>query len=139
MQRSLGALQAGAQVEQARMIRRQLARMRQRLPSTNAIATAQLLLGAVQPGAGQLVVESPLRGIPLRQLGQVGQHVVGLRQLASGERLPELLFHLARQALHAHRLRFVHPRKREVIEATAPLPPDFVTTLAALRKWRGGR
>jgi 23S rRNA pseudouridine1911/1915/1917 synthase len=40
---------------------------------------------------------------------------------------------LSRQALHAHRLRFYHPRQRRVLEAVAPLPPDFEKTLAALR------
>src|SRR5262249_38975230 len=32
---------------------------------------------------------------------------------------------LGRQALHASRLRFFPPRLREMIEAEAPLPPDF--------------
>jgi 23S rRNA pseudouridine1911/1915/1917 synthase len=44
---------------------------------------------------------------------------------------------MGRQALHAHRLRFVHPRTLRVIEAEAPLPAEFVRTLAALRKYRG--
>ncbi len=43
---------------------------------------------------------------------------------------------MPRQALHAYRLRFVHPRKREVIAAEAPLPADFERTLAALRRHR---
>ena len=43
---------------------------------------------------------------------------------------------MPRQALHAHRLRFRHPRTRKVIEAVAPLPPEFDKTLAALRKHR---
>jgi hypothetical protein len=38
--------------------------------------------------------------------------------------------------LHAHRLRFYHPRQRRVLEAEAPLPPDFQKTLAALRVHR---
>src|SRR5438874_6726439 len=44
---------------------------------------------------------------------------------------------LERQALHAARLRFTHPRTQQVIAAEAPLPPDFEKTLAALRKYRG--
>jgi 23S rRNA pseudouridine1911/1915/1917 synthase len=44
---------------------------------------------------------------------------------------------MPRQALHARRLRFQHPRSRQVIEAVAPLPPEFEKTLAALRKYRG--
>jgi 23S rRNA pseudouridine1911/1915/1917 synthase len=43
---------------------------------------------------------------------------------------------MPRQALHASRLRFQHPRRREVIAVEAPLPPDFERTLAALRKYR---
>ncbi len=43
---------------------------------------------------------------------------------------------MPRQALHAYRLRFYHPRLREVIEAAAPLPPEFEKTLAALRHYR---
>jgi 23S rRNA pseudouridine1911/1915/1917 synthase len=44
---------------------------------------------------------------------------------------------MPRQALHAHRLRFTHPKRKEVIEITAPLPEEFERTLAALRKYRG--
>ena len=43
---------------------------------------------------------------------------------------------MPRQALHASRLRFTHPRLGTLIEAEAPLPPDFEKTLAALRKYR---
>ncbi|HYT91207.1 MAG TPA: RluA family pseudouridine synthase [Gemmataceae bacterium] len=46
---------------------------------------------------------------------------------------------MPRQALHAARLRFFHPRRREVIEVEAPLPADFQKTLAALRQHRPGR
>jgi 23S rRNA pseudouridine1911/1915/1917 synthase len=44
---------------------------------------------------------------------------------------------MPRQALHAHRLRFTHPKRNEVIEATAPLPAEFTRTLAVLRQLRG--
>jgi 23S rRNA pseudouridine1911/1915/1917 synthase len=43
---------------------------------------------------------------------------------------------MPRQALHARRLRFRHPRSGRVIEAEAPLPADFEKTLAALRQHR---
>jgi 23S rRNA pseudouridine1911/1915/1917 synthase len=43
---------------------------------------------------------------------------------------------MPRQALHAGRLRFHHPRLRQMIEAEAPLPPEFVKTLEALRQHR---
>ncbi len=43
---------------------------------------------------------------------------------------------MPRQALHAARLRFFHPKRRQVIEVEAPLPEDFRRTLAALREHR---
>jgi 23S rRNA pseudouridine1911/1915/1917 synthase len=43
---------------------------------------------------------------------------------------------IARQALHASRLRFQHPRLHRMIEAEAPLPDDFQRTLATLRAHR---
>jgi 23S rRNA pseudouridine1911/1915/1917 synthase len=46
---------------------------------------------------------------------------------------------MPRQALHAARLRFRHPRLRQVLEAEAPLPPEFQRTLAALRRYRPPR
>jgi 23S rRNA pseudouridine1911/1915/1917 synthase len=44
---------------------------------------------------------------------------------------------LGRQALHARRLRFQHPRTGQVIEAEAPLPDEFQKALELLRKYRG--
>jgi 23S rRNA pseudouridine1911/1915/1917 synthase len=46
---------------------------------------------------------------------------------------------LPRQALHAARLRFLHPRLRKTIETEAPLPPEMERTLAALRRHRPPR
>jgi 23S rRNA pseudouridine1911/1915/1917 synthase len=43
---------------------------------------------------------------------------------------------IARQALHANRLRFRHPRLDRWMEFEAPLPADMQRTLAALRLWR---
>jgi 23S rRNA pseudouridine1911/1915/1917 synthase len=43
---------------------------------------------------------------------------------------------IARQALHAGRIRFQHPRVHRMIEAQAPLPADFEKTLTALRQHR---
>ena len=43
---------------------------------------------------------------------------------------------LSRQALHARRLRFHHPRDKRIIEVEAPLPEEFDKTLAALRQHR---
>jgi 23S rRNA pseudouridine1911/1915/1917 synthase len=46
---------------------------------------------------------------------------------------------LERQALHAHRIRFRHPRRGDWIEISAPLPPDMQCTLDALRLHRALR
>jgi 23S rRNA pseudouridine1911/1915/1917 synthase len=43
---------------------------------------------------------------------------------------------LPRQALHAYRIRFLHPRLGEWLEVVAPLPAEFERTLAALRRYR---
>ena len=63
-----------------------------------------------------------------------GRDCLRLSDLAPGIEEDEVLMN--RQALHAGRLRFYHPRLRETISAEAPLPPDFEKTLAALRKYR---
>ncbi|MBI2873450.1 MAG: RluA family pseudouridine synthase [Firmicutes bacterium] len=41
---------------------------------------------------------------------------------------------LTRQALHAHRLVFQHPRTGDQMEFTSPLPPDLAKALEVLRK-----
>jgi 23S rRNA pseudouridine1911/1915/1917 synthase len=46
----------------------------------------------------------------------------------------EVILH--RQALHAHRLRFTHPRLKKIIEAEAPLPEEFQRALTVLREHR---
>jgi len=43
---------------------------------------------------------------------------------------------LSRQALHAFRLRFRHPRRGNLMEIEAPLPEEFQKTLGALRQYR---
>jgi 23S rRNA pseudouridine1911/1915/1917 synthase len=65
-----------------------------------------------------------------------GRDKLRLADLAPGveEGTDEVL--LPRQALHAHRLRFRHPRTGTVLEAQAPLPAEFARTLEALRKHR---
>src|SRR5436305_4072999 len=43
---------------------------------------------------------------------------------------------LTRQALHARRLRFSHPRTKRIVEVEAPLPEEFMKALEALRLHR---
>jgi 23S rRNA pseudouridine1911/1915/1917 synthase len=65
-----------------------------------------------------------------------GRDKLRLSDLVAGvdEESDELL--LSRQALHAHRLRFRHPRKGTILEAEAPLPSEFARTLEVLRAHR---
>jgi 23S rRNA pseudouridine1911/1915/1917 synthase len=65
-----------------------------------------------------------------------GRDCLRRSDLVSGLAAAEDEVLMSRQALHAHRLRFFHPRHQRVIEAQAPLPPDFERTLAALRQYR---
>jgi 23S rRNA pseudouridine1911/1915/1917 synthase len=55
-------------------------------------------------------------------------------EIARDEADDEVL--LARQALHARRLKLSHPATGEPIEFVAPLPADIVAVLAALRTFR---
>jgi 23S rRNA pseudouridine1911/1915/1917 synthase len=66
-----------------------------------------------------------------------GRDCLRLSDLVSGLDLAADEVLMPRQALHAHRLRFSHPRYRRVIEAEAPLPADFQKTLEALRAHKG--
>ena len=68
-----------------------------------------------------------------------GDPVYGGRDQARGIR-PEyqrqakwMLTLIKRQALHAKKLRFVHPTTGEIMEFTAPLPEDFQAALEAAR------
>lgn len=95
----------------------------------------------VQPKTGrthQIRVHLASIGCPvLADKAYSGRDQLTLRDLLPG--LPpeadELL--MPRQALHAHRLRFEHPRTKQWIESVAPLPQEFEQTLAALRIHRG--
>ena len=80
-------------------------------------------------------------------LGHIGHHVLADKNYSGRDKItlgdiagyeePEadtvLIF---RQALHAYRLRFTHPRRDEVISIEAPIPNDMLQTMAALRKYR---
>lgn len=76
-------------------------------------------------------------------MASIGHPVIG-DSLYGGDKIPRKIpssLHLVaqqvlqcfnRQALHAYRLRFVHPRTKEPIELEAPLPEDFQTALQLL-------
>jgi 23S rRNA pseudouridine1911/1915/1917 synthase len=94
----------------------------------------------VQPRTGrthQIRVHLASVGCPvLADKVYSGRDSLRLSDLAPGlaEGADELL--LSRQALHAHRLRFRHPCQGNILEVTAPLPPELQRTLEALRRHR---
>jgi 23S rRNA pseudouridine1911/1915/1917 synthase len=65
-----------------------------------------------------------------------GRAAVRLSELVTGTPAERDEVLLGRQALHAFRLRFRHPRTNEWIEAEAPLAPDIRRVLEALRVHR---
>lgn len=73
-----------------------------------------------------------------------GRTELRLSELAPGVAAADDRVLIARQALHAHRLRFYHPTHRKVMHVSAEIPADMAATLEALRKYRsvpvsGGR
>ncbi|MBY0459158.1 MAG: RluA family pseudouridine synthase, partial [Gemmataceae bacterium] len=65
-----------------------------------------------------------------------GRSQLRLSEIAPGTPAGEEQILIGRQALHAFRLRFQHPRTGQWIEAEAPLPPDMRCALEALRAHR---
>ena len=62
-----------------------------------------------------------------------GHTLVGEKKYTSGHEVPGRLS-VPRQALHAHRLTFRHPKDGRRLEVEAPLPGDLMELLARLRK-----
>jgi 23S rRNA pseudouridine1911/1915/1917 synthase len=68
----------------------------------------------------------------------IGDSVYGGRaRIPAGidQALRPLIQDFKRQALHAERLGFEHPRSHEMVSFEAPLPEDFETLLEALKKY----
>jgi 23S rRNA pseudouridine1911/1915/1917 synthase len=63
----------------------------------------------------------------------IGHPLVGER-VYSASRRSHLKLPFTRQALHAERLGLIHPVMKEFMQWECPLPPDFASLLAALRK-----
>jgi 23S rRNA pseudouridine1911/1915/1917 synthase len=92
----------------------------------------------VQPRTGrthQIRVHLASVGCPvLADKAYSGRDQFRLSDLVTGVEPDEVL--MSRQALHAHRLRFMHPQTKKWIEAVAPLPAELERTLEALREHR---
>ena len=65
-----------------------------------------------------------------------GRDCLKLSDITTGLNPEEDKILLARQALHAYRLRFKHPRTGQVLEVIAPLPEEFTITMDAFRQHR---
>lgn len=63
------------------------------------------------------------------QLAAIGHHVIGDRKYSPDEAAER---RIARVALHAAYLQFVHPRSGEIVSIECELPPDFQSLLRAL-------
>jgi len=91
------------------------------------LAGAALLAVSLETGrTHQIRVHCASIGHPV-----LGDPVYGRRARAPGPGL-------GRQALHACRLRFAHPRTGAALEFESPLPPDLRSALDALRAGRPG-
>ena len=94
----------------------------------------------LQPHTGrthQLRVHLEHIGVPMiADHAYSGRHVLKLSDLCEGLDKEQDALLIDRQALHAHRLCFRHPRCHEEMEVVAPVPEDFERTLAALREHR---
>ncbi len=97
----------------------------------------------VQPRTGrthQIRVHLQFVGCPVladKVYGSRGSFA--LSDLRPGLALAENRVLIARQALHAFRLRFQHPKRGQWVEIEAPLPADMRDTLEALRELRPRR
>ena len=114
-------------------------------PASRAAQTFYEVLERFQGFAALKVLPKTGRTHQIRvHLGHVGFPVLcdrqygGRAEITRGEirRDPEdTLVLLARQALHARRLRFLHPSSGVPLEIEAPLPADMLGVLAELRQF----
>jgi len=95
-----------------------------------------LSLLSLRPKSGrthQLRVHLADEGHPV-----VGDPVYGPRRRAADDRPAGALGSFSRQALHAARLGFAHPRTGAAMEFRAPAPPDMERLLGELRRGATG-
>ncbi|MEY4614718.1 MAG: hypothetical protein RL179_2691 [Planctomycetota bacterium] len=91
----------------------------------------------VQPRTGrthQIRVHLASIGYPvLADKVYSGRDCIHLRNFANDISEQDDMLLLGRQALHAFRVRFKHPRTNQILEIKAPIPADMQQTLDALR------
>ena len=81
-----------------------------------------------QPWLGSTLVTGLQNQIRV-QFAALGHPVIGDRKYSPEEATER---RIARVALHAAKLQFLHPRTKEVVTVECPLPPDFQSLLKAL-------
>jgi 23S rRNA pseudouridine1911/1915/1917 synthase len=77
----------------------------------------------------QIRVHSHHIGYPI-----IGDPLYGRKSLPSAKLCPEEILNFKRQALHAVKLKFIHPRTQKIMEFEAELPEDMKTVLSLLDK-----
>jgi len=91
------------------------------------LLVARLLTGRTH----QIRVHLQAIGLPIVGDPGYGNYLDGRPEDRAGD--PPAVAAFPRQALHAWRLRIMHPIKKEAVEFTAPLPADFAALLDSLR------
>lgn len=81
----------------------------------------------------EVELETGLKNQIRVQLNAAGHPIIGDRHYVRGEIREKLISH---QALHAYRLGFIHPRRGELVDFEADLPPDFLKVLQQFRSSR---
>ncbi len=96
-----------------------------------------LILLEILPKTGrthQIRVHLSAMGHPL-----LGDPLYGKKGTFQNPVLKECSKGLNRQALHAHRLAFLHPRTGERVEFISSLPPDMSGVIECLRSRKDGK
>ena len=64
----------------------------------------------------------------------IGDSLYGKSQYQRLKAMPEVIQNFSRQALHAYRLSFIHPKTKELCDFTCDLPADIASLVAVLGK-----
>lgn len=79
-------------------------------------------------------MKHPIVGDPVYGLQNTGARAL-LKSLNLGEADRDLILNFERQALHAHKLVFVHPLSQKSMEFEAPIPDDMARLIASFQNF----